>query len=295
MKVLVGASSFAQQDKTALQMLEEKGFEVIPNPYGRKLTEEELVILLEGAIGLLAGLEPLTETVFAACPKLKAIARIGIGTDNVDFDVARKHNIKVSYTPDAPTYAVAELTFAALLSITRQIVPANADMHNGLWKKRMGSSLNGLTVLLIGYGRIAKTFEAMLQPFGVKIIITDPFQPELSISLEEGLAKANVISLHASGKDMILGQEQLNIVPNGTILLNSARGGLVDEIAVANALTEGKLAYYWADTFIEEPYTGILTTINNAVLTPHIATYTTLCRKEMETQAVKNLLRDLNV
>jgi len=286
MKIVVGASSFSRTVP---------GCEVILNPYGRKMTEDEIIAQLEGADGLLAGLEPLNSRVFSACPGLKAIARVGAGMDNVDLEAAKRRGIKVSGTPDAPTYAVAEMTMAALLTIARRIIPANADMHGGVWQKQAGMSLEGAAVLLIGYGRIGKRFAQLLEPFGARLMICDPAYAQIRTDLKAMLAQADVISLHASGKDVILGPEQFPLLKNSVIILNSARGGLVDEDALCRFLDENGGAYYWADVFCEEPYAGPLTQKANAVLTPHIATYTALCREQMEAQAVSNLLRDLGV
>lgn len=296
MKVIIGASSFAATDKTAIEMLTSAGIDVVPNPYGRKMNEEEIIDLAKDAVGILAGLEPLNEKVFLNCPKLKAIARIGIGIENVDIDAAKKMGIKVSNTPSAPTYAVAEMVFAVLLSIIRNIIPANNDMHNKIWAKRIGMSLKGLTVLLVGYGRIAETFSSFLKPFGVNILISDIYKPDISTgALKDEIQKADVVSLHASGQQTIITQTELDLMKKGAIILNSARGNLVDENAIYNALKSGHLAYYWSDVFVEEPYSGPLTNLDNAILTPHISTYTMQCRKEMEMQSVKNLLKDLNV
>ena len=289
MKIALGASSVPQPD--ALELL--KGHEVILNPYGRKLTEDETIEHLEGVAGLLAGLEPLTERVFSACPELRAVARIGIGTENIDFEAAKNHGVKISNTPDAPTYAVAEMALAALLAIARQILPANEDIHNGAWKKRMGFSVRGSMVLLVGYGRIARAFEKLLAPMRAEVLKYDPLLPDCK-PLSELLPCADVVSLHASGKDCLINAEQLGQLKDGAVLLNTARGQLVDEDAVYEALKSGKLSYYFADTFSIEPYSGKLTELDNAILTPHISTYTDLCRREMEMQAVKNLLRDLN-
>lgn len=281
MKIAVGASSFSRQVQ---------GHEIVLNPYGHKMTEDEIIEHLRGADGLLAGLEPLNERVFSMCPQLKAIARIGIGIENVDMCAAKRYNIKVSNTPDAPTYAVAEMTLAALLSIARNIIPANNDMHNGIWKKRLGVSIANSTVLLIGYGRIGKRFAQMLEPFGTELLVYDPLYSKEN--LKTLLPRADIISLHASGNNVILGKAEISSVRKSVIILNSARGGLVDENALYSLLDDG--AYYWADTFSEEPYCGILTKHPHAVLTPHISTYTSLCREQMESQAVANLLEDLN-
>lgn len=296
MKVVVGASSFADSGREALYILQEHGIEVKKNPYGRRMTQEEVIEHLRGADGLLAGLEPLNETVFKECPDLKAISRIGIGMDNVDLEAAARYNIKVSNTPDAPTDAVAEMVLTVLLNICHCIIPSNEDVHHGIWKKRMGRSISELTVLVIGYGRIGKKTANLLMGVGAKILIYDKYNPEVSTcSLLEGIQKADVITLHASGSEEIITDTMFAYMREGVIILNSARGGLINEQALYHALQSGKAAVFWGDALWEEPYNGILCECRNAVLTPHICTYTSFCRNEMEMQAVKNLLRDLEL
>lgn len=294
MKVAVGASSFASDSDKAIKLLLDKGIEVIKNPYGRKLTEEETIKHLHGMDGLLAGLEPLSERVFQASPQLKAVARIGIGMDNVDIEAAERHGIKVSNTPDGPTDAVAEMTLAALLAIVRQIIPANADVHKGVWKKVMGRSLKGLKVFIIGYGRIGKRVGILLSNLGAEMSIYDKYNTEGSTcTLEDGLTNADVVTLHVAGNDEILTEKELSIMNDGVVILNSSRGGLINEEALYQALRSGKVSWFWGDALWEEPYRGKLCELDNVILTPHICTYTTTCRENMEMQAVQNLLEDL--
>jgi D-3-phosphoglycerate dehydrogenase len=291
-RICVGASSFAKADEAPLLLLEQAGHTVDLNPVGRRLAREETIDFLQGAVGLLAGLEQLDEKVFSKTPKLQAIARIGIGMDNIDKDAAQKRHIKISNTPEAPTDAVAEMTLAALLSCSRRLTLANQALHEGRWEKEISFSLYESTVLLVGYGRIARRFEKLLEPFGVRILIFDPLYTE-GVQIKDLLAEADVISLHASGNSRILEDRELALIKPGAILLNSARGKLIDEQAVCRALQDGRLSWYWADSFEEEPYQGPLIELSNALLTPHVSTYTLLCRREMELQAVQNLLRDL--
>jgi len=294
-KIAIGTSSFAQSSDNAINILKTRGYEIAKNPFGRKLTIEETIEHLKDAVGLLAGLEELNEDVFAACPCLKAVARVGIGVDNVDFEAAARHNIKVSNTPDAPTYAVAEMALSALLSIARNVIEANSDMHNGKWNKRTGFSIKGSTILIIGYGRIGRKFASFLQLFEPEILIYDPYVPENDgRTLEELLSLADVVSLHVIGNATLLKEKEFSCFKKGAVLLNSARGSLVEESALIAALKSGIISYYWADVFNGEPYQGELCKLDNAILTPHISTYTSLCRNEMETQAAENLLRDLS-
>ena len=296
MKIAVGSSSFAASSDEAINIMLNKGIEVVKNPYGRKLTEDETIEHLKGADGLLAGLEPLTERVFENSPQLKAVARIGIGMDSVDVEAAKRHGIKVSNTPDAPTEAVAEMALAALLTIGHEIIPSNRDVHNKIWKKRIGFSLPGLNVLIIGYSRIGRKFAEHLSTFGSNIIIYDPYQPEISEpDLKSALAKADVVSVHASGAQEILSAEAFEYMNDGVVLMNCSRGPLINEDALYEAIKSGKVSCFWGDVFWQEPYEGRLLELDNAILTPHISTYNKRCRKSMETEAVLNLMGDLGI
>lgn len=296
-KIAVGASTFGKASKAPLGLLRKNGCEIVPNPYGRKLTKEETLELLKGADGLLAGLEPLDREVLESCKdKLKAIARIGIGMDNVDQEAARELGIAVSNTPDAPTQAVAEMTLAAALALARNIPAQNAAMHEGRWEKKVTASLKNATALIVGYGRIGRAVARAFEFMGAKVLVYDPAQPDISIkSLEEGLKEAQFLSIHASGNERIIEKKHIDLLPGGAFILNAARGGMVDETALLEALNSGKLGGCWLDVFEKEPYNGPLANAPNALLTPHISSYTAVCREDMEMTAVKNLLRDLGI
>lgn len=301
--VAIGPSSFGDSDPAPLEMLTRAGVEVRENPFKRRLTEAETIKQLKGVDGLIAGLEPLNRTVIAAsAPRLKAIARVGIGVSNVDFDAAAAFGVKVSSTPEAPAEAVAEMTLTALLALSRQLLPINGAMHERRWEKTIASSVAGATALVIGYGRIGARVATLLQAFGAEVLICDPALTQQALpqgctlcTLEEGLSRADIITLHAGGDQPILERPQFELVKKGALLLNSARGELVGQSALIVALEEGSIAGAWFDAFWEEPYTGKLCDYPQVLLTPHTATYTTRCRLSMETQAVENLLRDLGV
>jgi D-3-phosphoglycerate dehydrogenase len=300
--IAIATSSFAQADPAPRKMLEQAGVEIKDNPWGRKMTQEEIIDHLQGVHGLLAGLEPLNRDVLSTAKDLKALARIGIGMDNVDMEAARELGIKVSNTPDGPTRAVAELTISCLLSLCRQVPQMNADMHAGKWNKVISLGLKGTPVLFIGYGRIGRAVAELLRPFEPHIMVCDPClesddtcQGVERVSLEQGLAKARVISMHAGGSDVILDATAFSKMQDGVILLNSARAGLVDEESLIEALDSGKVSGAWLDVFWNEPYKGALQNRANVLMTPHVCTYTKQCRKGMETEAVENLLNDLGL
>jgi D-3-phosphoglycerate dehydrogenase len=302
LKVIIGSSTFAEEDKTPLRLLEAARVDYMPNPLGRRWSEEETIRHLQGFDGLLAGLEPLNRRVLESTQgQLKALARIGIGMNNVDQAAAAELGIKVSNTPDAPTEAVAEMTLTALLCLARDLEGMNRAMHAGLWPKSIARSLAELSVLIVGFGRIGRGAARRLAVGGCTVRVCDPFLPAGAacefplVSLDEGLAWADVVSLHASGATPILGEAEFARVRPGVILLNPSRGELVDETALFRALDNGRVGKAWFDAFWREPYEGGLKNYPQVMLTPHACTYTRRCRRDMETEAVRNLLRDLSL
>lgn len=298
-KILLGPSSFAQNDKTPLTRLLKAGYEVIDNPYKRKLTKAELFDLLTPeVVGIIAGLEPLDREILQHS-ELKVVSRVGSGMSSVDQPAAKELGIEVRSTPNGPTQAVAELTLGALLSLLRMIPRMDRSLHSGKWDKHIGVQLEGKTVLIVGYGRIGCRVAELLTPFAVRILVVDPFLSQSDVpdvellSLGEALPIADIVTLHCDGETCLLGEHEFSQIKKGAFLLNVARGGLVDEAAITDALDAGTLAGAWLDTFINEPYRGPLCGRENVVLTPHVGSYTLECRQGMENEAVDNLLEAL--
>lgn len=298
-KILLGPSSFAETDKTPLNRLLAAGYELVDNPYKRKLTRAELFELLTNdVVGIIAGLEPLSREVLEYS-RLKVISRVGSGITNVDLKAAAELGITVCSTPNGPTVAVAELTLGALLGLLRMIPLMDQALHKGEWSKKIGTQLEGKTVVIIGFGRIGRRVAELLAPFNIKLIVADPYLADntaagiMRLPLEEALPKADIVTLHSSGEECLIGDREIALMKTGVFILNVARGGLIAEEALVKAIKEGKVAGAWLDTFKQEPYTGELCRFPNVILTPHVGSYTTECRKQMETEAVDNLLKSL--
>ncbi|MBI3693962.1 MAG: phosphoglycerate dehydrogenase [Acidobacteria bacterium] len=296
-KILIGPSSFAAADKAPLERLRQSGLAVVSNPYGRKLSKEDLLDLLPGAVGLIAGLEPLTRDVLERS-ELRVISRHGAGLSNVDLEAAKELGITIRHTPDAPTAAVAELTVGAMISLMRRIPEMDRDLHERRWVKRAGVQLEGKTVLIIGFGRIGRKLAGLLRVFHVKLLAVDPawdgtFEGVESLPLHEALPKADVISLHAGGEEQILGEREFALMRAGVFILNAGRGALIDESCLCQALASGAVAGAWLDAFQEEPYRGPLVDYPQVLLTPHIGSFSLECRRRMDMEAVENLLAAL--
>ncbi len=297
-KVLLGPSTFALYDKAPIDRLINAGCEVIDNPYKRKLTKSELLELLsDNVTGLIAGLEQIDLEVLEKA-NLKVISRCGSGMSNVDLEAAKKLGVKVHNTPDGPTTAVAELTLGVMVSMLRMVSQMDKDMHDGKWSKKVGFQLEGKTVVIVGFGRIGRKVASLLAPFHVKLLAVDPcLQGNVEgveiVPLNKALEEADIITVHSSGEQQIIGDDEINLLKEGVFLMNIARGNVINESSLIDGLESGKIAGAWLDTFSVEPYTGPLTKYNNVVLTPHIGSYTYEGRSKMEMDAVNNLLQGL--
>ena len=306
MKILISPSSFGEISSNPFQMLESSGFDIIKNPYGRKLTESEVICLAKDCIGIIAGLEPLNSSVIDKLPSLRCISRVGVGMDNVDIDYANSKRIKVLNTPDGPTRAVAELTLGMTFSLLRRIPQADSNMKKQIWKKETGNLLFGKTIGIIGLGRIGRMVAEMFRALGNSVIGYDiaPDKQWAGINniqlceFEHVLKFSDIITLHVPGssdKKPLINKLELEHCKNSSIIINLTRGGVIDEKSLFEALIGGKIKGAAIDVFDEEPYKGQLTGLDNVILTPHIGSYASEGKLQMELDSVENLINALKV
>ena len=305
-KVFISTSSFAKYEASPLKLLKNAGLDVQINPFGRKLAPDECLSLYKDIDGLIAGTEALTADILKSAGNLRVISRCGAGADNVDTEVAEELGIRVFTTPDAPTQAVAELTIGLMLDLSRGVSREDRSIRAGMWQKNMGSLLSGKTLGILGLGRIGKRVVELTTSFRLKYIAWD-ISPDLQFAnkyrieftgLDELLERANIITIHlpyTSELKGIISERELSLMKREAFLLNTARGGLVDEVALYKALKEKRIAGAALDVFEQEPYSGSLTELDNVILTSHIGSYAMEARVEMERQAVKNLLEGLGL
>lgn len=301
-KLVISTSSFDVDNNPPIQHLLKEGMNIAGNDYGRKLTEDEAVTLLgNDTVGMIAGIEPLTERVFTAARNLKVISRCGSGLDSVDLAAAERHGITVLNTPEAPAQAVAELTLALILSISRKICETDRLVRAGQWPRTQGRLLAAQRVGIVGLGRVGRRVARLCQAFGADVVAHDsyvqhsPDGVEL-IPLEKLLAEADIVSLHLTydaNTHHLVNKEALAQMKQGAAVINTARGGLIDEAALAEALNSGQLSAAALDVFEQEPYQGPLVKCENAILTSHIGSLAKESRLRMEIEAAENLLRGL--
>jgi D-3-phosphoglycerate dehydrogenase len=301
-KIVISTSSFNVDNNPFLHHLVNSGMHIVSNSYKRKLTEDEVIKLLgEDTIGMIAGIEPLTERVFSSAKNLKVISRCGAGLDSVELTAAKLQGISVFNTPEAPAQAVAELTMGLMLAALRRICQTDQLLRANEWPRIQGQLLAAQTVGIIGLGHIGKRVARLSQAFEARVIAHDPhIDPEShgvkSVSLEELLSEASVISLHLpyiTDTHHLLDTKSFARMKPGSIIINAARGGLIDETALNEALNSGHLGMAALDVFEQEPYHGILTGNDKVILTSHIGSLAKESRKLMEAEAAGNLLKGL--
>jgi len=302
-KVLITTVPFGKEDRYPLDILESSGVEYTINPLNRKLTEEELVDQVGDAEVIIAGTEPITEQVMAAANKLRHISRVGIGLDSVDLLAAERRGIMVSYTPDAPSPAVADLTIGLMISLLRSVHIANDSMHNGRWQRYFGRRLGDVTIGIIGVGRIGTRVIRRLKGFNCPKILSNDLNPNQSFGDSYGLVwtskkdiyrHADIISLHvpltSKTRNMISQQDLLSMKPDA-LLINTSRGGIVNEEDLFNVMSNGHLCGAAMDVFEQEPYEGPLRGIERCLLTSHMGSMTVDCRLKMEREATEEAMR----
>jgi len=302
--IFVALSSFAAGDRRPLVRLEASGHPFKLHLTGKRITPAELLRDGADAEVILAGVESYSSEILARLPALRCISRCGVGVDAIDLTAAQQRGVAAANTPGIPTEAVAELALAMFLSLSRDLRHQANLMQARRWERITGHLLAGRTVGLIGLGSIGQRVAQLCHAFDARVLAHDPLAEEplaqaLGVALvdrEQLLREADIVSLHASKSaehSVLIGHEELAMMKRGAILVNLARGEMVDESALVEALHSGQLAGAGLDVYGTEPYQGPLCEFEQVILTPHCATLTVETRAAMESQCVENALQFL--
>ena len=300
-RALITAVPFGEVDPSSLDLLRAAGVSFDLNPLGRRLTGEELASLITGYDVLIAGTEPITGRAIESADRLRLISRVGVGLDSVDLSAARRRGIPVAYTPEAPADAVAELTIGMALSLLRGVHLANQSVHRGIWQRLQGRRLARVTVGVVGVGRIGRRVIRLLAAFGCRVLAHDvspgvldsPDDTVTWVDLATLLRESDLVTLHVPltrRTRHLVGAGELAQMKSDAFLINTCRGGVVDEAALASALRHGRLAGAAVDTFTHEPYDGELVGLETCLITPHMGSMAADCRLRMETGAAQNVV-----
>jgi D-3-phosphoglycerate dehydrogenase len=305
-KILVTPRSFGKVDRLPVRMLEEIGWNIIFNTTGRIFTEDELAAVVAAVDGIIIGIDPLTARVINAAKHLKVISKYGVGVDNIDIGAAKQQGILVAYTPGVNSSAVAELAFGLALNVARKISTADRAIHNGdLTGQYSGIELEGKTLGILGTGRIGKQLALLAKGFKMKIICYDLFPDESwagatgaqYLTLTDLLRQADLISCHlplTEATHHLISAKELLLVKPGAIIINTARGEIIDENALYEALVNKRLLGAGLDVTESEPVTASrLIGLDNVVLTPHSGAHTREAIEKMGRLAAQNLIAGL--
>jgi ribulose-phosphate 3-epimerase len=303
--VLVASRSFGKNCPGVLETMRAAGCVFLSNELDRVPTEEELLVRIPEADVLISGTEPVTERVLAAAPRLKVISKHGVGYENIDLAAAKARGIPVALAGGAIANSVADMAMALLLALARHISQGNHSVKLGAWNRFVGPELHGKTLGLVGLGQIGKGVCRRARGFGMELVAYDTNPDEAFatswgvhyVSLEDLLRQADFVSLHlpvTPETHQLINRDRLAIMKPGAYLINTARGELVDEGRLFEALTSGKLAGAASDVFIKEPPgDNPLLRLENFLAMPHSAGQTPEGLRRMGEVTAENALRVL--
>lgn len=282
--VLVGPVRYAELCSDGRQLLLDAGFTLVENEATVPWEPEDMAPLLADADAAVCGVEVYTRDILEQAPNLRIISRLGVGLDNIDLAAARRRGVDVVNVPGGNAFAVAELAIGLMISVLRKIPAMNADIRGGRWDRYVGKELAGKTIGLIGFGATARAVARRLQGFDVTIRAFDPYADaavaaELGATLAplaEVVGDVDIVSVHAPHTESthhLVDAALLAKMSPGTVLINTSRGGLVDENALVGALEGGHIAGAGLDVFEYEPVTADnpLLRFDTVVATTHAA------------------------
>lgn len=311
MKVLITSNSFGKFDPKPKAFMESLGWEVVGNRYHHIMNEEEMMGEVAGVDAIILGSDIVSKKVLDKADSLKIISRYGVGIDNIDLEECEKRGIKVTVTRNCNTEAVADYTVGLMLATTRHICNVDKNLKAGVWQKETGLDLCHKTVGVVGLGAIGRQVIKRLKGFDCKILgydklLDENYCKENDITVmepEEIFKQADVITLHVPGNPdgtPMIGEKELASMNENTILINTARGSLIDEKALIEALKGHRIYGYGTDVpsgeadeieAIKKRFEGL----DNVVLSPHTAAVTVEAVNKMTNIAVDHILEFFDV
>lgn len=302
-RILVTPTSYAKNDPTLRSKLEAEVSEVVYNTTGHPLSSSELMEMITGCNGYIAGLDDIDRNVIEAAHQLKVISRYGVGVDKVDLDAAKENGIVVTNTPGANSVSVAELTIGLIISLARMIPAASEATKTGEWPRMSGLTLAGKVIGLLGFGAIGKNVARRLQGFDCMVIAYDPAYDsatgeDLGVQFrlrDEIISEADFLSLHiplTSDTQGMVNTAFLRKMKPGAFLVNTSRGELIDEEGLLGALTSGQLRGAALDVFAQQPpgTDNPLLALPQVIATPHMGAHTDGATNAMGWAAMRDCL-----
>jgi D-3-phosphoglycerate dehydrogenase len=306
LKILITPKSFKNYKEQTYNLITDAGFEIIENNTGRTLTEDEIISLAgENVAGIIVGVDPVTERVLRSCRDLRAVAKYGVGMDNIDLQAAGRLGIGVKNAVGSNNVSVAELAIALMFEAARKVSVMRAIVRQGSWDRVLGLELTGKTLGLVGGGQIGKEVAKRAKGLFMDVQIYDPYFSDCEFLkkydvkycgyLNSLLASSDIISLHLPLTDEtkhMINAQTIKLMKPSAILINTSRGELVDEESLYTALSEKYIACAAQDVFSKEPPLPDekLLALDNFILTPHTGAYTAEAVERMALFSTRNIL-----
>ncbi|MDP4108481.1 MAG: phosphoglycerate dehydrogenase [Bacillota bacterium] len=307
MKILITPRSYGKEDKEVFSILKNSGIDIILNETGGILDTDTIKRMIAPCDGVILGVDPMSADVIAAAPNLKAISRYGVGTDNIDMNEAARRGIKVSRTAGANSDAVADYAMALMLAVGRRTVLIDEKCRHGSWQKITTQDLSQKTLGIFGLGAIGRKVAQRARGFDMEILAYDVFWDNnyarehyiKRAEPDEIFEQADYITLHLPlipETRGFIGRSEIEKMKTNAVLINTARGGLIQEDVLLEALKNGRIYGAGIDVFEEEPPKNPeWLTLPNVVLGSHCAASTPGATIMMGKMATENLLKDLGL
>jgi len=301
-KILVATYPFGFCDPQSRNILEKTGWKIIYNSFGRRLKGVEVGNMIENCDGVIAGTEPYTAEILEKTKNLKILARVGIGLDNIDYNTCKKLGITVTFTPEAPSDSVADLTIAQIINLVRKINISNKSVKEGRWYRTLGELISKIKIGVLGVGRIGKKVIERLQPFG-PIIYAYDIKPDKKFGLKNNLiwvekdqlfSLCDLVTIHIplNKKNYhYVSLKEFTKMKEGSYIINTSRGKIINEKDLEFCVKNKHLGGVALDVFEEEPYRGCLVNFDNVLLTAHIGASARYSRFRMEYEAAEDCIR----
>ncbi len=293
--LFIATSSFGEFNNLPLKILKKNKINYLLNPLKRKLNDYEIRKFASKYKFIIAGTENYSYETINNFKNLKLIYRLGSGLDNLDLNALKEKNIKLLKSKVTLDKSVAELVVGLIISNLRKIISHNNNVKRKVWKKEMGNLLYGKTVGIVGYGKIGRYLHKILKNFGVKVIINDKknINNIKNYKLTALVKESDIISIHTNYNNKnknLFSKNILKKLKKNCLLINTSRPEILDYDYLEYILKNNKISGACLDVYSQEPYYGKLTKLNNVILTPHIGSYASEIRTEMELEAVESIV-----
>lgn len=306
MKIVVTSPSFSSN-----KILQNEIYKYFPNAIlnldGKRFDKRNLIDYIKDSDALIVGLEPIDKEVLEQCPNLKIVSKYGVGLNNIDLEACKKRDITIGWTGGVNKLSVAEMTLGYMLMLCRNLFITSNELKNGIWNKSGGFELSGKKVGIIGVGHIGKEVIRLLKPFNCEILVNDIINQKeyykennlKEVSKEEIFKTCDIVTIHTpfdSTTDNLINKKVFEIMKNSSFIINSARGGIINEDDLKYALQNNLISGAAIDAYVEEPPTDKeLLCLPNLICTPHIGGNSREAVEAMGLSAINHLKEFYNL